>query len=230
MATISTSGAALHHVDWATYCKLRDDPSNDHVRMNYLDGNLTIMSPDPIHEEAADLLALVVRGTAAGSGLAIKGIRSTTLRRGTTPDKGSGKDPDNAFYIGPHVEPMTSFRKLRKIGTEPKAKLDLNTDLPPDLAIEIDHTRDSESSLPIYARLGVPEVWRYDVSDDSLQFLRLEGDRYREIERSVVLPKLTPTLVIEALDQLDAMVRYDEVAYLDQIREWARALPEPTEC
>jgi Uma2 family endonuclease len=227
MTTISTSEPALRNVDWATYCKLRDDPSNDHVRMNYLDGTLTLMSPDPIHEEAADLLALVVRGTAAGSGLAIKGVRSTTLRRGTAPDKGSGKDPDNAFYIGPHVEPMTSFRKLRKTGQGPRAKLDLNVDRPPDLAIEIDNTRDSETSLPIYARLGVPEVWRYDVSNDRLQFLRLEGEGFVEIERSIALPKLTPALVIQALDQLDAMVRYDEVAYLDQIRAWAGALPVP---
>ncbi len=227
MATISTTEPALHNVDWTTYCKLRDDPSNDHVRMNYLDGTLTLKSPDPIHEEAADLLALVVRGTAAGCGLAIKGVRSTTLRRGITPDKGSGKDPDNAFYIGPHVMPMTSFRKLRKTGKAPKAKLDLNVDRAPDLAIEIDHSRNSETSLPIYARLGVPEVWRYEVSEDRLQFFRLDAGEYVEIERSVALPKLTPTLVIEALDQLDAMIRYDEVAYLDQIREWARTLPEP---
>ena len=214
-------GATLHQVDWETYCQIRDDPANDRLRMDYLDGTLTIMSPDPIHEEAADLLALVVRGTAAGSGIAIKGLRTTTLGRGITARQGSGKDPDNAFYIGPHVEAMTSFRKIRK------AKLDLNVDRPPDLAIEVDHSRDSAGSLPTYTRLGVPEVWRYDVDDDTLRFFRLVQDRYEEVERGAVLPRLTPELVIRALDLLDAMPNYDEAAYFDQVRAWARALPEP---
>ena len=98
---LDLDGQTLRDVEWEAYCKLRDDPSNDHLRMTYLDGTLTIMSPDPIHEEAADLLALVVRGTAAGSGLAIKGLRTTTLRRGTAPRKGSGKDPDNALLHRP---------------------------------------------------------------------------------------------------------------------------------
>jgi Uma2 family endonuclease len=224
---ISFDDQTLLDVEWETYCRLRDDPSNDHLRMTYLDGTLTIMSPDPIHEEAADLLALVVRGTAAGSGLAIKGLRTTTLRRGITPRKGSGKDPDNAFYVGPHVEPMSSFRKRKKEGQEPKSKLDLNVDRPPDLAIEIDNSRDSADSLPVYARLGLPEVWRYDVDDDAIRFLRLGPDGYAEIDRSLCLPKLTPMLVIQALDLLDAMPTYNEVAYLDQVREWARSLPEP---
>ena len=219
-------GPTLHDVDWEAYCRLRDDPSNDHLRMTYLDGTLTIMSPDPIHEEAADLLGLVVRGTAAGSGLAIKGLRTTTLRRGTAPGKGSGKDPDNAFYIGPHVEPMSSFRKRRKGRQGPQGQLDLDVDRPPDLAIEVDNSRDSAGSMPAYARLGVPEVWRYDVVDDTIRFLRLGPEGYSEVERSPSLPKLTPALVIQALDLLDAMPVYDEVAYLDLVREWARALPD----
>ena len=214
----------LNQIDWDTYCKLRDDPANDHVRMNYLDGALTIMSPDPIHEEAADLLALVVRGVAAGSGLAIKGLRTTTLRRSGS---SSGKEPDNAFYVGPHVQAMTSFRQRRKLGREPNPRLDLDVDRPPDLAIEIDHTRDSTGSLPIYASLGVLEVWRYDVLDDTIRFYRLGVDGYAEVDRSTIIPRLTPALVLEALDLLDAMPLYDEVAYLDRVREWSRALPEP---
>jgi Uma2 family endonuclease len=205
LATATAPAPVQREVDWETYCLLRDDPANDHLRMDYLDGTLTIMSPDPIHEEAADLLALVVRGTAAGLGIAIKGLRTTTLRRGITARKGSGKDPDNAFYLGPHVVAMSSFRKLRK------AKLDLDVDRPPDLAIEVDHSRNSAGSLPTYASLGVPEVWRYDVEDDTLRFFRLADNAYLEVDRSVVLPVLTPDLV----------------AYLDQIRDWARDLPQP---
>jgi Uma2 family endonuclease len=226
---LDLDGQTLRDVDWEAYCRLRDDPSNDHLRMTYLDGVLTIMSPDPIHEEAADVLALIVRGTAAGSGLAIKGLRTTTLRRGTAPRKGSGNDPDNAFSIGPHVEPMSSFRKRRKGRQGPRSEPDLDVDRPPDLAIEIDNSRDSAGTLPVYARLGVREVWRYEVDDDAIRFLRLGPDGDTEVERSLSLPRLTPALVIQALDLLDAMPSYDEVAYLDQVREWERALPEPPE-
>ena len=31
----------------------------------------------------------------------------------------------------------------------------------PDLAVEVDHTRSSVPKIPIYAKLGVPEVWRW---------------------------------------------------------------------
>lgn len=225
--TLDGDARTLDNVDWEEYCRLRDDPSNDHLRMTYLDGTLTIMSLDPIHEEAADLLALVVRGTAAGSGLAIKGLRSTTLRRGTAPRNGSGMDPDNAFSIGPHVERMISYRKRRKDSRGPIGKLDLNVDRPPDLAIEIDNSRDSAASLSVYARLGVPEVWRYGVENVAIRFLRLGPAGYAEAGRGLCLSRLTPALVIQALDLLDTMPSYGEVAYLDQVRAWAGLLPEP---
>jgi Uma2 family endonuclease len=41
---IDFDGLTLHNVEWATYCKLRDAPANDRVRMTYLDGALTITS------------------------------------------------------------------------------------------------------------------------------------------------------------------------------------------
>jgi Uma2 family endonuclease len=229
MATASTAEPAvsaailpretitLRNIDWETYCKLRDEPTNYHIRMAYLDGDLTFMSPDPTHDEGAESLGLLVRGVTSGLGLRVKGIRTTTLRRGTAPVKGSGKEPDNAFYIG---ENELLMRNLKK-----KGKLDLAVDPPPDLAIEVDHTRDSEAALAIYARLGVPEVWRYDVRGHALRFGRLAGDAYQEVDRSVCLPKLTPALILQALDVFDEG-DMDENAWLDWIKEWARGLPE----
>src|SRR5689334_17092339 len=117
----------LRDVDWETYCQLRDNPANYHIRMDYLDGELTLMSPEPIHDEGAETLGLLIRGVTSGLGLEVKGIRTTTLRRGTTPTKGSGKEPDNAFYLGENERAMRNLKK--------KGKLDLTVDPPPDLAI-----------------------------------------------------------------------------------------------
>jgi Uma2 family endonuclease len=214
---VPRNSVTLQGVDWETYCRLRDEPRNERVRMSYLDGELTLMSPDLIHDEGAEVLGLLVRGVTSGLGLEIKGIRTSTLRRGTAPRKGSGKEPDNAFYIGENERPMRNLKK--------KGKLDLAVDPPPDLAIEVDNSRDSEAALPIYARLGVPEVWRYDVQDGSLWFGRLEGDSYREVDRSACLPRLTPALVLEALGVFDEG-EMGENAWHEWVKAWARNLPE----
>ena len=213
---ISRDIITLRNVDWETYCQLRDEPSNYHIRMAYLDGELTLMSPELIHDEGAESLGLLVRGVTSGLGLEVKGIRTSTLRRGNARRKGSGKEPDNAFYLGENERRMRNLKK--------KGKLDLDVDPPPDLAIEVDHTHDSEAALPIYARLGVPEVWRYDVRKNALWFGRLAGMAYVEVGRSVALPRLTPALVLQALDVFDEG-EMDENAWFEWLKGWARDLP-----
>ncbi len=52
--------------------------------------------------------------------------------------------------------------------------INLQTDPPPDLAIEVDITRSSLNRMVIYARLGIPEVWRHDGT--SLGFFLLQPD------------------------------------------------------
>ncbi len=213
-AEAEASGMTLRGISWKTYLKLRDNPKNCHIRMSYLDGELILMSPQFAHEGAADLLGLLVRGVTSGLGLTVKGIRTTTLRKGTSPGKGSGKEPDNAFYFGENE------RRMRKM-----TSLDLEVDPPPDLAIEVDHKADSKRALKLYARLGVPEVWRYDVVNRTLWFGRLDGTGYVEVERSVALPRLTPTLVLHALEVFD-QGEMDENAWFEWIKAWAGDLPE----
>jgi Uma2 family endonuclease len=65
--------------------------------------------------------------------------------------------------------------------------IDLNSDPPPDLVLEIDITSKSLDRLPIYARLGVPEVWRYD--QKQLRLYQLVSGMYVEIETSLAFSK-----------------------------------------
>ncbi|MEM7769647.1 MAG: Uma2 family endonuclease [Cyanobacteria bacterium P01_E01_bin.6] len=69
-----------------------------------------------------------------------------------------------------------------------KSEIDLTTDPPPDLAIEVDNTSSSMNRMDIYAALGVPEVWCYD--GERLTIYRLDNECYRSQEASEVLPLL----------------------------------------
>jgi Uma2 family endonuclease len=216
---VNTSGAVvLRDITWGTYLTLRDNTANDSVRMTYLDGTLYLMSPEFIHEHGVGLLGLFIRSVTKALGQEIKGIGSTTLQHGPRRrgKRGAGKEPDCAFYLGENE------RRMRKAKS-----LDLESDPPPDLAIEVDNKADSTAARPVYARIGVPEVWRYAPGEEtSLVFYRLVEEDYEEVGRSVCLPILTPALVLEGLDMAESE-DVGENAWMDLIVEWARALPAP---
>jgi Uma2 family endonuclease len=220
MATATTArsttpaGETLRNVEWATYCKLRDDPANDHLRMTYLDGDLTIVSPHLVHDGESRLILMVVMAVARAYRIRFMAVGTTTLRKeGRGPLQGAGEEPDEGFFLGGDVARVRG-----------KTVLDLAIDPPPTLALEVDNTASSEAALPTYARIGVPEVWRFDVTEGTLWFGRLVGDHYEEVHRSLGLPRLTPTLVLQALEA--RMREPDDTDWLDWLDRWARALPE----
>ena len=206
-------GTVLRGIAWATYLRLRDNPHNYRTRMSYLDGTLILMSPEYIHDHRNRRLALVVDMVAWVHRIPHQGTGTTTLRRKEPgPRKGTGKEPDYGFYFNDNDLRMRD-----------KEDIDLDVDPPPDLAIEVDNKADSSKALKLYARLGVPEVWRYKTKTRKLWFGRLSGDHYERIERSLNLPRLTPALVLEALE---AAGRLGELEWKDWLLAWARDLPE----
>ena len=74
-----------------------------------------------------------------------------------------------------------------------REKIDLHTDPPPDLAIEVDITRSSLDKQAIYAALGVPELWRFE--NDRLMIVQLAGKTYKAVSVSPSLPSLPPEVV-----------------------------------
>lgn len=89
----------------------------------------------------------------------------------------------------------------------------------------MDNIGNSEAALPTYARIGVPEIWRFDVDEQTLWFGRLDGDHYEAVGRSVSLPRLTPTLVLQALESRRQVL--DDTDWLEWLDRWARELPDP---
>ena len=207
------AGTVLHGIAWTTYLRLRDNPRNRRVRMSYLDGTLILMSPQFIHDQNGWRLALVVDRVTEILRIPCQGTVTTTLRRkGPGPRKGTGKEPDFGFYF------RDNDLRMRN-----KEQIDLDLDPPPDLAIEVDNKADSRKALKLYARIGVPEVWRYRPKAKALWFGRLAGDAYEPIDRSLNLPRLTPALVVRALEEAE---RLGETDWKFWLRDWTRDLPE----
>ncbi|NJP12112.1 MAG: hypothetical protein HC866_23785 [Leptolyngbyaceae cyanobacterium RU_5_1] len=71
--------------------------------------------------------------------------------------------------------------------------------------LEIDITSKSLNRMPIYARLGVPEVWRYD--DGQLKIYLLEGQEYVETDTSRALPMFPVHELIPFIDQCNASLK-----------------------
>ena len=85
------------------------------------------------------------------------------------------------------------------------------------MVIEVDITRSSLNRFPIFAALGVPEVWRFD--GDRLTMHRLESGWYTELETSFALPPLTAS---QATVFLEESRHEKSTMWLRRVREWVR--------
>src|SRR5919107_122185 len=194
----------LHNTSWETYERLLDERGDSRVpRLAYDRGELEIMSPSSEHESIAYFVGLLVAALAEEMRVNAYGVGSTTYKRG---DIGRGFEPDASFYI----------RNEERIRGKPR--IDLSVDPPPDLVIEVDITSPSLDKFPIYARLGIHEVWRYDGTRAAI-FLLEEGE-YIEAAESVALPSLTSDVFTHFVEESTALGSTD---WLRRVREWARA-------
>jgi Uma2 family endonuclease len=100
-------------------------------------------------------------------------------------------------------------------------RFDAAIDPPPDLLVEVDGTRRVIPRLPIYAALGVPEVWRW--SKGKLHILGLEHGQYTPLTRSRALPMIEPDALQIWVDRL-ATAENVSLVFRD-FRAWCRTLP-----
>ena len=204
----------MRGLDWESYLRLRNHPGNAHLRMSYLDGTLILVSPQFIHDRDGRRIALALAEVCEALTIAAQCTASSTLqRKGKGPRKGTAKEPDFGFYFRENEPRMRN-----------KDSILLEVDPPPDLAIEIDNKADSSKALELYARIGVPEVWRYQAKTKKLWFGRLVDGSYGTTDRSLNLPMLNPDLILVALNKINEV---GEIAAKPWLREWARSLPDP---
>lgn len=199
----TTQRVIVPHISWATYERLLTDLAHQSaIRLAYDQGTLEIMSPLPEHEDVNRTIALLVEVLAEERGVDIRDFGSTTFRRA---DLARGFEPDSCFYIQ-HEAQMRG-----------KTNIDLTVDPPPDLVIEVDMTRGSLNKLPLYAQIGVPEVWRYD--GERVRIHTLVAEDYVEVGSSRALSPLPGATLSDLLQQGLTMPR---TAFLRALRAWVR--------
>jgi len=187
---------------WEEYERLQEElgESSD-LRIFYDEGRVEVMSILPEHEEYADLIQALIRELTRSLKLKLETRGSATLKRQM---RARGAEPDGSCYIQ---------NADRIIG---KRRLDLNIDPPPDIVIEIDLTSESTGKFPIYAALGVPEIWRYD--GQNVYFYSLEDMQYAESATSLTFPSLSADALAGFIDKSKTE---GQDAAIEAFREWA---------
>lgn len=191
----------LSGISWQTYERLLAELSDRRLRLTYYRGNLEIMAPSPEHEFYKTIMGRFVETLAEELEVKIYPLGSTTFKR---PEL-SGAEPDECFYI--------QNRQL----VQGKKRLDLNEDPPPDLVVEIDITSSSENRLPVYADLGVMEVWRYN---GTLKIYQLQNKQYVQTRDSQAFPGVAIAEIDRFLQQA---MNTDYLALVGSFRQWIKS-------
>lgn len=194
----------LDGISWEAYEQILADLQDRPIRLTYDNGNLEMMAPLLDHEKWKNRYGRLIEAMSEELDLDVEPGGSTTFRR---KDLAKGLEPDECYYVQ-HAHAVRD-----------KDTIDLKIDPPPDLVVEVDITRTSIPKQPIYAALGVPELWRFDGFQSTV--LRLENRKYRTADASGVFPFLPMQQFQQFVIRL-ASERQSPV--LREFRAWLRTL------
>jgi Uma2 family endonuclease len=198
----------LYGIGWDQYVKINDAfPESRNPRMIYIDRCLTFLELSSRHKWLAYHLDAIIKAVAFGCGIEQEMAGSATFR---LESEQVGLEGDRTYYFGHHAKIMSG-----------PIDIDLTTQPPPDLAIEVEVGHPADMAIATYARIGVPEVWRQDARRGTLTFLVLGQDReYQSAARSRSLPHLMPK---DVLDQLRLAEESRSTSrWCAQLPEWVR--------
>lgn len=163
----------LHNVSWEDYervLEIRGDKSAP--RINYLEGELEIMSPSMDHEQIKSFIGRLLEAWCIDRDIEMTPFGSWTLKNKR---KKRGAEADECYIFG---------RERRER---------------PQLAIEVEWTRRSIDKLQIYEKLGVGEVWIW--RKGTIEVYVLVAGQFERAPRSHVLPDLDLVLLTSMLDR-----------------------------
>lgn len=193
----------LRGITWETYERILADIGDQAgIQLTYDDGLLEIFMPGKKHERVKKILARLIEAYSDEAGIDAEGFGSTTFK---SKRRKKGLEPAECYYV-------QSFGKIAGLDRD----FDLETDPPPDLAIEVDITSGSISRESIYAAMGVPEIWRYD-GERVAPHVRQPDGTYMKASASAAFPKLD----MEQVNQFLAVgLSASQRAAVRALREW----------
>ena len=171
------AGAVLRmdNVPWNEYEQLLEDLGEAYsVRIFYDQGRMEVMAPSRAHERPKEIIGTLVVVLRDELDIDVESLGSTTYRSEL---KAKGAEPDDSFYVQ---------NAALVIGRD--EDFDLNRDPPPDIVVEADRTNSSLDKFPIFAGLGVREIWLY--RKKQVRFYILTGGTYAESPISHAFPFL----------------------------------------
>lgn len=192
----------LQVCSWETYEHLLEDieRSGRRLRLTYFDGALEIRVPGDLHETIKTFVRAMLEVYLMESDIEHLPMGSTTWKRRA---KDVGIEPDECYYVKNAVEVGMGF------------DIDLERDPPPDVAIEVEDTTSPLPKLPVYAALGVPEVWHIK-ADGSIALLSLQQGSYVRVSQSRQVPYFDDDLLARWL-----MIR-SQSTYFNAVRAFRR--------
>jgi Uma2 family endonuclease len=189
----------LQGISWAAYLQILDAlPETRAAKLTYDDGVLEITVPLEIHEFSRCLIERLIITLVELMGLKVKTMGSTTMNY---PEFKKGAEPDNAYYIQ-----NQSLVKGREV--------DFSQDPPPDLVVEVDITHTDIAKNQFYAKLGVPEFWRFN--GKVWKIYQLQAVEYTEVQVSPTFPLLSK----ERLSEFLIAAQADEMEAVYSLRDW----------
>lgn len=193
----------LDDADWELYDSLLRRVADRHVFITYDRGRLEMMSPSWKHDKRSSHIAMLIWILADEMNIPFEGGGSTTFRRA---DQQAGLEADQCFYV-------QNVDRVRG-----KDEIDLTTEPPPDLAIEVEISRRLAGREDVYARLGVPELWRDDGQTVRVFTLQPNG-KYQSADRS----RSFPNFPVDQISRLLEMARNtDAMTWSRAVRAWIR--------
>jgi Uma2 family endonuclease len=170
-------------------------------RLSYYQGQLELMAPLEEHESASNLIDQFINILTEEKEIDLKSLASTTLNR---PDLKVGAEPDQCYYV--KNEHLVRGKTV-----------DLRTDPPPDLVIEVDVTHTDINKNALYQDLGVSEFWRFN--GKILTIYSLQKGQYQEVETSPTFPWMTKEMLYQFLE--DAQ-QHGETSAKRTFRHWLK--------
>jgi len=195
----------LDNISWEQYVAISDAlPDWPGLRITFDGERLELMSTSQRHERLKKLIGQMIEWLTFELGYDRQSGGNVTFRR---EDIEKGMEPDECYWIA-NARAMIGVNDL-----------DMTVHPPPDLALEIDIKSRSIARQPIYAQLGVPEIWRYDGT--RIQPLRLEDNgEYTPVEHSLSLPFLRVSDLLPFLGRADEETESDTIrAFVTWLRE-----------